>query len=63
MAVQKCDGVDALQEHARRDGWAASTVRDGHVLVLQRERFRQLLDSMPPDQEFLTVFLKRAVAN
>ncbi len=50
--------VDYFTDTFKEVGAAASTVSDGHVIMLSRKMLQGLMDNNPDKSEFL-IFLKR----
>jgi hypothetical protein len=50
--------LEYIYELLERQGAAASTVKDGHMLFFKREFLQRLLDAHPGKEKF-TIFLQR----
>lgn len=58
MSDDKNDAADFLMEMCETQGAAASTVKDGHIILFKRKFLQAMLDKNPT-QEKLMIFIKR----
>lgn len=57
------DSIEYIVELAKKTGAACATVSDGHVIVLSRNRLKELLEKENNDSELVVIFVKRTPDN